>query len=285
MKNNYRTTQQRIFARMAVGLTTVLIFSSCDQAVLEHNVPPIEQEINDGVAIVYPQESAQFYVGDFVDIHATVGDPAGFSAAVLSVNDQVYRRDTFASTVKNGDLYQPWVPEQDGIYALQIHCETAAGGQRTSNVVNVYVGMREETSEEPAEQAPPEEETTAEEEECPIPMASSSGYPNCRSGPGTAYNVITSLKPGQSFPVTAVSGSGSWWEIEYSTSGATCWVWDNLVDICGNTDDVPVIIGKEKDAEAPEEPQQPAEQPQPDDPIKEPKPDPTWDPSSGPTAP
>jgi len=247
-------------------ILAALLISGCDQAALARGVAPIEAESRDGVAIVYPQESAQFYVGDFVDIQAEVGDASGFSAAVLMVNDAVYRRDTFHSAVKNGELYQPWIPDEEGVFALQIQCETADGGQRASNVVNVYVGVRDEDIEQaPAEEVIEEEAPPQEEDEaCPIPMATSTGYPFCRSGPGTAYNTITNLQPGQSFPITAVSGSGSWWEIAYNTSGGRCWVWDDLVTICGETDDIPVVSGTEKDAEeAPAE--APAEGTEPDD--------------------
>ncbi len=262
----------------ALLILAALMLSGCDQAAPARGAAPVQPDSRDGVAIVFPQESAQFYVGDFVDIHAEVGDIDGFSAAVLTVNNQVYRRDAFASAVKNGDLYQPWVPEAEGVYALQIHCETAAGGQSASNVVNVYVGMAKVTKETPAEEPIAEvtEEPAAETSECPIAMATATGYPFCRSGPGTAYNTITNLQPGQSFPITAVSGSGSWWQIAYNTAGGTCWVWDALVTVCGDTDDVAVITGLEKDAA-----EAPAEAP----PGEETGPTPTWDPASGPTSP
>ncbi len=239
---------KKIRAASALLICAALILSGCDAEVSERGLAPAQPEVTDGVAIVYPQESAQFYVGDFVDIQAEVGDPAGFSAAVLTVNDAVYRRDTFVSAVTNGGLFQPWIPTEEGVYALQIHCETAAGAQSASNVVNVYVGMRPETSEDLSEEKPPDEEAPAEDEECPIPLATATGYPFCRTGPGTAYNAITNLQPGQSFPIMAVSGSGSWWQIEYNTSGGTCWVWDDLVTVCGDTSAVKVVSGLEKDA-------------------------------------
>lgn len=262
LRKDFRRFKE-VLILLIVGL---LVLSACDEPIPARGGPPVQPESRDGVTIVYPQESAQFYVGDFVDIQAEVGDASGFNAAVLTVNDAVYRRDTFHSAVKNGELYQPWIPDEEGVFALQIQCETADGGQRASNVVNVYVGVRDEDIEPPLEEEAIEEEAPPQEEDeaCPVPMATSTGYPFCRSGPGTAYNQITNLKPGQSFPITAVSGSGSWWQIEYNTSGGTCWVWDDLVTVCGDTDDIPVVSGMEKDAEeAPAE--APAEGTEPDD--------------------
>jgi len=276
---------KRYIYYLSIVMFVLFIFSGCNEAVPARGIAPSHRELYEGMTIVYPQESEQFYVGDLVDIHAMISDVGGLSAAVLTVNEQVYRRDQFLDTVNNGDLYQPWIPTEAGVFALQIHGESLNGGQTSSNIVNVYVGMDEEEDAMPLEEVEEEvKEVTPEESdvECPIPMATSTSYPFCRSGPGTAYNTVTSLQPGQSFPVVAISGSRSWWKIEYSTSGATCWVWDDLVDICGDTDDIEVVTGTEKDAEAPAE--APEEESKPE-PKPEPEQEPTWDPSSGPTSP
>jgi len=288
MKNRQEFGNFKISA--ALMLLGLLLLSGCDEVIPTRGVPPSDATTKEGVMIVYPEESAQFYVGDLVDIHATIGDTSGFSAAMLTVNDQVYRRDQFLDSVNNGDLYQPWIPTEAGVFALQIHGESLNGSQASSNIVNVYVGMDVDDAEPPIPEEPAEEavEEAAPEEindECPVPMITSRGYPFCRSGPGTAYTKVTNLQPGQSFPVVAISGSRTWWEIEYSTSGATCWVWDDLVDVCGDTDEVPVVTGTERDAETPvEEPvEEPDDEEKPDHPTKEPHP--TKDPGSGPTTP
>ena len=85
------------------------------------------------------------------------------------------------------------------------------------------------------------------EERCPQPMASTISYANCRSGPGTAYNIAVGLKPDQEYMVIGKSNSGEWWQVERSANMGTCWIWTNLVDICGDTDDVKVVGMQEKD--------------------------------------
>ena len=75
-------------------------------------------------------------------------------------------------------------------------------------------------------------------------------------------HVFVGLRPDQSFPIVGRSVSGAWWQVERNSSGATCWVWTDLVDICGNTDDVEVIGIQEKDEVIEEEvPEDPAEEP------------------------
>ena len=216
-----------------------------------------------GIRIVYPQESAQFYVGDFVDIHAEINDPSGLTASVLTVNEEILRKDTFPSSVANGDLFQPWVPDAPGVYALQLLLEASTGGQMPSNIVNVYVAQAEENaSEEPEPIEETEPEPEPELEECPEPIATTHSYANCRGGPGTAYNLVWGLKPDQSFPVLAKTPSGSWWKVRFNDSGVTCWIWGNLVDICGNKDQIPVDYTLEKDEIPQEESQtEPEEEP------------------------
>jgi hypothetical protein len=81
------------------------------------------------------------------------------------------------------------------------------------------------------------------------PMATSNGYPWCRSGPGTAYSTVTNLEKGQQVTILSRSGSGNWWEVQYSNSGASCWVSNFLLDIEGDTSCVPVVKGTEKEVE------------------------------------
>jgi uncharacterized protein YraI len=63
---------------------------------------------------------------------------------------------------------------------------------------------------------------------------------NCREGPGTAYNVVTSLLQGQTAPIDGRNAGSTWWWIALS-NGAHCWVSGVSVDVAGPVDDVPVV--------------------------------------------
>jgi hypothetical protein len=57
--------------------------------------------------------------------------------------------------------------------------------------------------------------------------------------------------------------SGTWWQVEGTASG-TCWIWEDLVEICGDTADVQVVSVQEMDQEVEEkEPEDPSEEPPP----------------------
>jgi len=259
---------------------TVLFFivflAACDVITISRpdDTPPVPAG---GIIIISPFDGQHFSLGDVIDVKTEVSGGTSAPSISLLIDGVIYRTDYFNSKFNNPHISQTWTPAEPGTYLVQTFITDGSGNLFNSTSITVIV---DGATEQP--QIEEETQPESEPEECPIPMASVTGYPFCRSGPGTAYNTVTSLQPGQSFPVVAISGSRSWWKIEYSTSGATCWVWDDLVDICGDTDDIEVVTGTEKDAEAPAE--APEEESKPE-PKPEPEQEPTWDPSSGPTSP
>ena len=70
---------------------------------------------------------------------------------------------------------------------------------------------------------------------------------NVRSGPGTDYEVLDTLKPGEVAPVTGRNDDESWWQIglaatEENEGGGpyTGWVYADIVAFSGNRDEVSV---------------------------------------------
>jgi len=242
-----------------ITLFLVFLLPGCDVVELNTRNAP-ESPPATAMMITIPFDNQHFSVGELVEIKSEVSGAISTPTISLLVDGVMYRTDSFQSAFTEANLYQTWTPANPGTYSLQTSMVSGVGNNVVSNQVTVIVD----------EALPSETEVVAEgteldeNEECTVPRAAALGYPFCRSGPGTGYGTVTNLEPGQSFPITAMSGSGSWWEIEYSSSGGTCWVWDNLVELCGNLEEVPVIYGKEKeevvDVEVEEEPEQ--EQPE-----------------------
>jgi RNA polymerase sigma-70 factor (ECF subfamily) len=63
---------------------------------------------------------------------------------------------------------------------------------------------------------------------------------NCREGPGTAYNVVTSLLQGQTVLIDGRNEPSSWWWIVLP-DGGHCWVSGVTVDVAGPVDNLPVV--------------------------------------------
>lgn len=74
------------------------------------------------------------------------------------------------------------------------------------------------------------------------PEGSLNSNANCRRGPGTEYDVVTSLTEGT---IVALDGRNDfappWWYIVIPGSSAHCWVSDSIIDISGPVDDLPII--------------------------------------------
>ena len=73
----------------------------------------------------------------------------------------------------------------------------------------------------------------------PEPVAVSSTTINVRSGPGTAYPVVSSLESGSNALVLAQNQDGSWWQIQLP-GGKTGWVSGTVVTVSGAVNDVHV---------------------------------------------
>ena len=63
---------------------------------------------------------------------------------------------------------------------------------------------------------------------------------NCRFGPGTSYNVITSYPVGTILPIIGRNNNSTWWLIQVSSS-QTCWISGVTGHTNGDTSSVPVV--------------------------------------------
>ena len=105
-------------------------------------------------------------------------------------------------------------------------------------VQQTVAAMVTDTPEKPSETPLPTFTFTPE-----IPRVSVSVETNCRSGPGTAYEVLGFLPVGQTAEVVGRSASSDNWIIKLPSNPAiTCWLWGNYASVTGNTEALPVII-------------------------------------------
>ncbi len=72
-----------------------------------------------------------------------------------------------------------------------------------------------------------------------VPMVTVSQNTNCRTGPGTAYDLIGLLSVGESAEVVGRYQSGAYWVIKNPNSSGTCWLWGNYATVGGNTAGLP----------------------------------------------
>ena len=89
------------------------------------------------------------------------------------------------------------------------------------------------------EQIPtPEPTNEPAEKRAPIVTAGENDV-NMRSGPGTEYDVVSTLEAGQSLEIVGRNADSSWWQV--STSDGLCWVADSVSTASNVDDSIPVI--------------------------------------------
>ena len=70
------------------------------------------------------------------------------------------------------------------------------------------------------------------------PQFTSNVNANCRSGPGTVYDIIGSLPNGTTVPITGKDSTGTWW---YVDQAPPCWVSSTTGIAAGDLASVPVL--------------------------------------------
>jgi len=73
------------------------------------------------------------------------------------------------------------------------------------------------------------------------PMATFLTNANCRRGPGTVYDVVTSLQQGQSVPIDGRNTQATWWRALPQGLLTGCWVSASTVEVMGDVSAVPLI--------------------------------------------
>lgn len=213
-----------------------------------------------------PRGGASVPLGTPITITSHAFAQEGLAEIVLYVNGEAYQRSTPAEAGADfSEFRQEWLPTEVGTYSLQIRAYDINGD--TGNPATISVSVIGEVVVEEIVEIVPEEPATdtptpvisdtptptpvitetytptpVEEVEvatCP-PLATALTAANCRSGPGTAYDLLGSLSEGQSSTVVGRNTDSSWWVIERPGSSSTCWIWSDLVQLSNNTCDIPV---------------------------------------------
>lgn len=190
-----------------------------------------------GLKIIAPQDGTVYTVQDWIIVKSAFGMDTGTTSIVLFVNGEIVREDALDGSIPSGTIQQPWRPSEPGTYQVQTQLLATDGSSHESNVVQVQVG------EGTASQTPPTVESTPTPEATPTlgaPQATAIKDSNCRFGPGQVYEVTGYLLSEQTAPIVGRRSDSTWWVIQ-TESGVKCWIWDELVEVSGDTSSVPIV--------------------------------------------
>lgn len=72
-----------------------------------------------------------------------------------------------------------------------------------------------------------------------VPQVSVSTNTNCRTGPGTQYDLIGALVVGQTAEVIGKYSPSNYWIIKNPNGSGNCWLWGQYATVTGNTANLP----------------------------------------------
>jgi hypothetical protein len=120
----------------------------------------------------------------------------------------------------------PW-----GTTSISQDTDTPTGDQQTQVALSVEQTLNAGVADIPQFTDTPEYSPTPSS-----PMITVSVETNCRTGPGTVYDILGVLRPGQTAEVIGRNSSGDTWIIELpSNPSVTCWLWGYYATVTGDT--------------------------------------------------
>lgn len=150
------------------------------------------------------------------------GDEAAFSAAYFNAMGNL--RDVLRP--ESGSTTSKTVPSGDGTYYVVVN-----NLDRAATTVELTLTSGDGPTEEASTAAP----TPISSDVCTV--TTGDGGTNLRGGPGTSYNVITTLAGGTSYPVTGQNNN--WYTIDYN--GQTGWLAGSVTTLTGPCANVPFV--------------------------------------------
>jgi uncharacterized protein YraI len=185
--------------------------------------------------------------------------------AKLATVDTPASDGSFAVTV-------PWVTDKAGAHVIQLKGMNDSGEVLiASEAVFVTVTAPEPTATATQPPATPtvaptaapvatttQPTATATTSGATVSVKSGNDFVNVRKGPNTGYDKLGTLDMGQSAPVRGKNADGTWWQITFAAAAdGVGWVLGELVDVNGDTTNIPVATA----------PELPTSEPQPTAPV------------------
>jgi len=232
----------------------------------------------DGLDVANPRQWLMLQTEDLI---ATGADPA-LAAALVDLTEALdIQSAAIRSYAQQQGLAEPTPTfELEAVEPVVVQGETA----QSSQAAPAEAAATPESA--PAPTATPTAVTlaalptaTPEPVALASPQGKSTGLINVRSGPGTEFGTVAALNPDEAVDIIGKNPAGDWWQVTV-TSGATGWVFGQLLQTSGDVSsvavasDIPTPPPAAPAAEAPAEvateapvaeapAEQPAEQPAP----------------------
>ena len=221
---------------LVLGVCLVLIVSGC-QSGGEGPLTWIDQPLDGETFPIKPLT---------LQAHASDGD--GIKEIEFFVNDESQLIITTGSR-RLGDAAMAWTPLEPGVYTISARATDNSGnvGSPASSTITISGQIAQEPAPEPVQAIAEPEETPEEEiritetpEPLPGPVAIPNQTINCRSGPGTDYQVLAAVSSSQPALIIGRLSNNSWYVVTHPDKQIECWVAANIVQVKGSLDGISI---------------------------------------------
>lgn len=104
--------------------------------------------------------------------------------------------------------------------------------------ITAQAAMLGQSNSQAANTPAPGQPTTAA---AAIVTATVTATTNCRMGPGTGYNIVTSLNVGQKVTVVGQDTADNYWIVDNPNANGTCWLWGQTSTLSGDPSGLPQL--------------------------------------------
>lgn len=218
------------------GLTLILIclLTACGSDVLaEGTYAWIDAPVHD---ISVP-------VGQVITIDGHASSIGGVSRIEIWIDAEFFVSQDYPESMGNLVKFEHiWVPTEPGEYDIQV-IAFSADSSSTPDTVTVHVGVEPPivalvSTPTPVVTITP---TPVDPPAACVASVTAVQNANCRSGPGTVYDILGYLLSGETAVITGRNEDSSYWWIENPDNPGYCWMWDGLVDTDCDTSGVKVV--------------------------------------------
>jgi len=196
-----------------------------------------DAQIRPVIVINSPPNGTEVIVNTQVIVSVSATDQIGLTRVTLMANNQLV--DSVTSQSPNGDrqinALLDFTPTTTGSFTLQAF---AFRGSVASEPATITIFVRQNQQQVTAT-PPPQPGVPTIDPNDPTCRALVTAGLNVRSGPSTAYPVLTVLAPGSMVPIIGRLPDNTWWQIR---AGAIIgWVSSQFTNVYGNCTGIPVI--------------------------------------------
>ncbi len=185
-------------------------------------------------------------LGEIINIDGHASSAMGISRVQIWIDDETL--ETIDDPPGSGTLVHfehLWKPAEPGDYEIAVVAYNGEDAASDPDTVTIHIMGEGElvlatATVTPETSATPLEGETPTPTSC-VPFVIAQQDANCRTGPGSAYDVVGYLLTGEMALIDGRLIDSSWWRVGNPDAAGTCWVWSSPVEAYCNPESVPVL--------------------------------------------